>query len=194
MGIRCHGRYQLATAGLGLSTVYGIVKENCWYVLVYSEPGAGTSFKVYFPQSTDGAPVVDLKPYAASPGGSETILFVEDDKAVRELVAQLLVEEGYAVVSTGDADDALKRCVDGEEFDLLVTDMAMPAMSGRELADRVRVFRPGIKTLFISGYADPAARGRDGWGDETFYLQKPFSSDDLAGAVREVLDQKRTAA
>jgi two-component system cell cycle sensor histidine kinase/response regulator CckA len=175
--------------GLGLATVYGIVKQSNGYIWVYSEPGKGTSFKIYFPL-LDQAP----EQYAATPGpqatpsGTETILLAEDATAVRVAARQILERFGYTVLEAANGTDALRAAQNGVAIDLLLTDVVMPEMSGRELVDRFAKLRPKTKVLFMSGYTDDAIVRHGVLRPGTAYLQKPFSPDTLARKVREVLD------
>jgi two-component system, cell cycle sensor histidine kinase and response regulator CckA len=175
--------------GLGLATVYGVIKQSGGNIWLYSEPGFGTTFKLYFPRAD--APVEAGAAKAAdatgSLEGSETILLVEDDPAVRPLVALTLRSYGYAVTDAATPQEALELAARGEPFDLLVTDVVMPGMNGRELAERLTALQPGLKVLFTSGY--PAdAMVRAGIADaSTAYIEKPYLPDELAQSVRTVL-------
>ena len=177
-------------SGLGLSTVFGIVKQSHGSVWVYSEPGHGTTFKIYLPR-TDRDSVRPALP--ASPiRGSETILLVEDEAQVRAIVKRTLERAGYAVLSANGPEEALRLCETSLlQIDLLLTDVVMPQMNGRELAERVRVLRPATKTLFMSGYTDDAIL-RHGVLDEGVpFLQKPVTPSNLTRKVRETLDARR---
>jgi PAS domain S-box-containing protein len=175
--------------GLGLATVYGIVKQSGGYISVYSEVGRGTSFKIYLPR-------ID-KPAAAQPSpakdrpdrGTETILVVEDEPAVLSLSRRALEAQGYLVLAASDASDAL-RVVErhGGTIHLLLTDVVMPGQSGRELADRLATSRPGIRVLYMSGYPGDAVVQHGALPAGSAFLQKPFSPDGLARKVRDVLD------
>jgi CheY-like chemotaxis protein len=175
--------------GLGLSTVYGIVQQSEGHIFVYSEPGRGTSFKIYLPR-------VDEPAERSSAGqgksqksvGRETILLVEDDPQVRDLTHSLLEGCGYTVLATDTMPGVEKHC---REFrgaiHLLLTDLVMPGMTGKEVAVVVSRLRPGIRVLFISGYTDDVIDMHGGLGPETFFLQKPFTSAALAEKVRQAL-------
>jgi PAS domain S-box-containing protein len=173
--------------GLGLSTVYGIVNQSGGSIFVYSEPGQGTTFKVYLPQT--GA--VEMEPAAVADGrgGSETVLLVEDEDIVRRLVQEMLEAQGYRVLAAGDPEEALElSTAHKDRIDLLITDVVMPNMSGRELAVRLHVDRPEMKILYISGYTDRAIVHHGVLAQGTVFLQKPFTGEDLARKVRAVLD------
>jgi two-component system cell cycle sensor histidine kinase/response regulator CckA len=179
--------------GLGLSTVYGIVKQSGGDVWVYSEPGYGATFKVYLPQVAEAAEA--LKPSVAQTGlprGSETILLVEDEGAVRKLVAELLTMSGYTVLQARQGSEALQLCAGyADPIQLLVTEVVMPQMSGRELADRLAPERPEMKVLYISGYTDDAIVHHGLLEAGVAFLQKPFTPESLARKVRQTLDAPR---
>jgi two-component system cell cycle sensor histidine kinase/response regulator CckA len=176
--------------GLGLATAYGVVNQSNGHIWLYSEPGLGSAFKLYFPQSAERVAVAP--PSAAdlpSVRGEETILVVEDDPSVRPLVALLLERYGYHVLATASAEGAIEL-VEGteEEIDLVLTDVVMPGLNGRELAERLETLRPGMKVLFTSGYpADTLVR--HGIADASAaYLEKPYLPDELARKLRQLLD------
>jgi two-component system, cell cycle sensor histidine kinase and response regulator CckA len=172
--------------GLGLAMVHGIVVQSGGYIAVSSEPSHGTTFRIYLPAVAE-TPTETEKP-AANPElrGSETILVVEDHPEVRSLVVASLEAYGYRVIPAADAADALMIFGrQGARIDLVLTDVVMPHMSGRELKERLTKVRPGIKSLFMSGYAtDVLASALE---EDTCFIQKPFSPEELAGRVREVL-------
>jgi len=176
--------------GLGLATVYGIVKQHGGNIWVYSEPGHGTAFKIYFPRAEMSA--VKVEPHRAAARelrGSETILVVEDEPDVRSLVVRLLRSMGYWVLEASRADEAMMVCRRHKgPVHLLLTDVVMPQMSGRDLLDRLRPLRPDVRVLFTSGYTEEALHNRMLEGD-TAFLQKPFTEDALARKVRDVLDE-----
>ena len=177
--------------GLGLATVYGIVKQSNGYIWVESEPGRGTAFQVYLPQSvSEAAKATASAPQEASSGcGSETILLVEDDGAVRKLAATVLTSRGYRVLEAGgvkEAEDLIQQ-VSGA-FDLLLTDMVMPGASGHELAQRVRSRYPAVRVLFISGYSQGTHSWQGPLQPPEEILQKPFTPMSLAARVRQTLD------
>jgi PAS domain S-box-containing protein len=176
--------------GLGLSTVYGIVKQSGGYIWVYSEPGKGTTFKVYLPRV---AGQVDSKPEAveipAAGKGSETILLVEDEEAVRELASRILSAKGYSVVaakSTKEAEQFSER--HAGEIHLLLTDIVMPGTSGRELAGRITGRHPRTRVLYMSGYTDNVLAQGGVLEAGLSFLQKPFTPSALVQKVRDVLD------
>jgi PAS domain S-box-containing protein len=179
--------------GLGLSMVYGIVKQSGGYIWVYSEMGLGTTFKIYLPVTE--APVQSLEPRAAAsaPTGTETILLVEDEDGVRELLEEILTSQGYRVLAASRGVEALQisEFVD-EDIQVLVTDVVMPHMSGHELAMRLRARRPSLRVLYLSGYTDEAIAHRGIVDVDAAFLQKPFTRAALARKVREVLAEVRS--
>jgi CheY-like chemotaxis protein len=175
--------------GLGLSTVYGIVKQSEGYILVYSETGKGTTFKIYFPRVREKAEA-RLLPHEVSepPRGSETILVVEDDKTLREITVKLLQDGGYQVVEAKDADDALRILAASEpDINLLLTDVIMPNKSGAELAKQAKEGHRELRTLFMSGYTGDLV-GRQGvLTEEASFLEKPFTRRSLLSKVYAAL-------
>src|SRR5215472_6580017 len=176
--------------GLGLAMVYGVVKQSGGSIWVHSELGMGTTFEIYLPraQGISEVPAV-RKSQTTLQRGSETVLVVEDDPGVRELVTAMLASKGYTVLAAERPDDVESICQKHSgNIQLLLTDMILPGASGREIAKRVGMLRPGIKVLYMSGYTDDALV-RDHGLDESFaFLQKPFSQGSVAAKVREVLD------
>ena len=173
--------------GLGLSTVQGIAIQSGGHIVVESEPGKGSSFHIYLPVAERPALDPGPLPVAEAEGGTEAILLVEDQQQVCQFVAGVLRCYGYHVVEAVDAADALRRCAE-QSVDMLITDVAMPKMSGVELAKRIRLTLPGLKMLFISGYSQDTHEGNWEFPSGGQFLQKPFSPDALAAKVREVLD------
>ena len=172
--------------GLGLATVYGIVKQSGGDVWVYSEPGEGTVFKIYLPEADGDADIETIEATRdAHCRGDGTILLVEDDAAVRRLLEAALAEDGYTIESAGDADGAL-AVLDRRPVDLLVADVVMPGKSGRVLADEVTARSPRTKVLFISGYAGDALVAR-GVSEDYAFLSKPFDVEELVIKVRKAL-------
>jgi two-component system, cell cycle sensor histidine kinase and response regulator CckA len=173
--------------GLGLSTVYGIVKQSGGYVMVQSEEGRGTTFQIYLPQ-VEGAAENHATPVArAAAGGTETILLVEDEESVRQLVRETLASKGYRVIEAENGEDGL-AVADGEKkIDLVITDVVMPGMGGRELVQQLTVTRPQTKVLYLSGYTEDAVGHEGTMESGTAFLQKPFTLQTLSRKVREVL-------
>jgi CheY-like chemotaxis protein len=175
--------------GLGLSTVYGIVKQSEGYVWVYSEPGRGTTFKLYFPRVGEPAAALRPPPETATLTGTETILLAEDDEMVRPLAKGLLEKLGYTVLEAENAAQALKvASAHRGAIHLLVSDVVMPGASGRELARRLAATRPDTRVLYVSGYTDDAIVHHGMLEPGLHFLQKPFTPAALARKVREVLD------
>ncbi|MBP3956720.1 PAS domain S-box protein [Gemmata sp. G18] len=176
--------------GLGLATVYGIVKQSGGHVAVYSEMGIGTTFKVYFPRAelTAGGSKIQTG-LRLLPGGAETVLLAEDEGAVRALIRRILVERGYTVLEAADGDEAVRVAAghDGP-IHLLITDVVMPDVDGRAVAERVVRDRPELRVLFVSGYTDDAVIRHGVLREGVNFLQKPFSPLVLALKVRDVLD------
>jgi PAS domain S-box-containing protein len=175
--------------GLGLPTVLGIVEQSGGRVSVYSEPGVGTTFKVYMPiggsKPSATAPVAVTT--ATRPSGSGTILLVEDNDAVRRPVTRLLADLGYDVLAANGPEEAI-TLAHGRTIDLLVTDVVMPGMNGRLLSEKLVAAQPSMRVLFMSGYTDDAVIARGVIEPGTAFLQKPFGADRLAQKVRELLD------
>jgi PAS domain S-box-containing protein len=177
--------------GLGLATVYGIVKQSNGFIWAYSEVGQGTTFKIYLPLVAETAGRPPEEAIEAAPSGTETILLVEDAAAVRDATRQILRRFGYTVIDAPNGTVALGEAHFAAHIDLLLTDVVMPGMSGRELAELLGQIRPEIPVLFMSGYTDDAIVRHGLLRPSIAYLQKPFSPDALARKVREVLDRPR---
>lgn len=175
--------------GLGLSTVYGIVKQSGGYIWVYSEPDKGTTFKIYFPRISDAALPMSLEKRPPIQRGTETILVVEDEDAVRDVLRELLASNGYHIICAKDGPSALEIAQSLKRPpDLLITDWVMPNMTGGKLVEKLASQFPNLKTLYISGFAQEG-RGRTLFlKPGTDFLQKPFLRDDLLRKVRAVLD------
>ncbi|HXG89338.1 MAG TPA: ATP-binding protein [Vicinamibacterales bacterium] len=175
--------------GLGLSTAYGIVRQSDGFIHVYSEPGLGTTFRIYLPRSNSDAAVIANTAEATMPTGTEHVLLVEDDPSVRRLSRELLIRLGYSVTeaASGRAGLALGSD-DTRHFDLALCDVILGDMSGPAVYEALRALRPSVRVLYMSGYADEAIV-RTGVLDEGHpFLQKPFTPRDLAAKIREVLD------
>jgi len=175
--------------GLGLATVYGIVKQAGGFIWVYSEPGQGTSFKIYLPEVDATAERTTAVAGARAPRGTETVLLVEDAAAVRAVTKQVLERQGYVVLEAPDGEAALRLAQQHRgPIHLLLTDVVLPRVSGRELAERLTQVRPDMKVLYASGYTDDSVVRHGILELGTAYLQKPFSPESLARKVRNVLD------
>jgi CheY-like chemotaxis protein len=178
--------------GLGLSTSYGIVKQNHGEIVVRSHPGEGAVFSIYLPlvrEPLDSTAIRELE--SPNLAGKETILVAEDEDGVRTVMTDMLRKQGYTVIPVPGGTEALVIGSDlATKLDLLVTDIVMPQMGGRELADRLRGYRPGIKVLFVSGYTEGAIVQAGDLAPGTAFLQKPFSPEDLGLKVRELLEQE----
>ncbi len=177
-----------AGTGLGLSMVYGIVQQSGGAILVNSEPGAGTTFRIYLPQVSAAFESERPEPQIPIAGGTETILLVEDAAAVRSLVRELLEQRGYTVLEARDGGEALavSQSYDGR-IDLLLTDLLMPRMGGHELAKRIRRHQPRVKVIYMSAYSGDALHAAE---KDANFLEKPFKPDGLAAFVRKVLDKQ----
>ena len=176
--------------GLGLATVYGIVKQSGGMIEVYSAPGKGTTFKVYFPREKDAALSSATSADARTEvRGHETVLLVEDEDGVRDLIQELLQENGYTVISARNGREALHSFLTASRpIDLLITDVVMPEMGGPELSRKLREIRPSLRVLFTSGYADNAVVNNGSIDPDAHFLQKPFSPSTLTLKVRDALD------
>ncbi len=174
--------------GLGLSTVYGIVRQSDGWIDVSSDVGMGTTFRVYLPRIDAGAVPEEMATVPAAEGGNETILVVEDQDSVRVFAAAALNQHGYRVLESPDGDDAIALAArHPERLDLLVTDVVLPGMNGKELSERLTKVRPDLKVLFISGYTADVIAERGVLERGVAFLHKPFTPEELAAKVREVL-------
>jgi two-component system cell cycle sensor histidine kinase/response regulator CckA len=176
--------------GLGLSTVYGIVKQSGGNIWVYSEVGRGTSFKIYLPRFDKAVEVVlEKRTEEVSSTGSETVLLVEDEEMVRNMTSEALRESGYRVLEARDTNHAVSLCQTfEEEIHLMLSDVVMPVMSGRVLAEAVAPLRPGMRVLYMSGYTDDHIVHHGVLEEGMNFIEKPFTGDLLAKKVRDVLD------
>ncbi|MGO9123699.1 MAG: ATP-binding protein [Terriglobales bacterium] len=176
--------------GLGLSTVYGVVKQNDGFIDVASEPGKGTTFKIYLPRfEAETTKVPPGEVAGKRPTGTETILLVEDDEAILNLGKMILEKLGYTVLAAQTPKHAINLAEEHPgDLHLLITDVVMPEMNGRELAERLNAFLPGLKCLYMSGYTADVIAHRGILEEGVNFIRKPFGSDDLAAKVRQVLD------
>jgi PAS domain S-box-containing protein len=177
--------------GLGLSTVYGIIKQSDGYVWAYSEPGQGTTFKIYLPvEEADVSTPTPEQAHDPATNG-EVVMVVEDEESVRTMTGRLLASEGYGVLEAANGREALALVASGStRIDLVITDVAMPVVNGRELAERLRQIRPGIPVLFMSGYTDDEMVRRGLIDPDHPFLSKPFTPEVLASKVRALLDRE----
>jgi len=180
---------QAKGTGLGLATVYGIIKQSQGHISVYSEPGVGTTFKVYLPAVSSAVPVAAGKRTVAAIKGNGTVLLVEDEPALRLLAAASLKKLGYAVIEAGNGVEALAAAEKAPRIDVVVADIVMPQMGGPELVEKLRARRTGFVVIFMSGYTEAAALEHAKIGTEAVLLNKPFSAEMLATKIQE-LQQK----
>jgi two-component system, cell cycle sensor histidine kinase and response regulator CckA len=183
--------------GLGLATVHGIVKQTGGTAAVYTEVGEGTTFKIYLPLAEPVERVEPVRVPVAAEGArlGETVVLVEDETQVREIVAHMLEQKGYGVFATADPREALEfAAVEGQSVDLLLTDMVMPHVGGRELAERFQQLQPEACVLYMSGYTEDVVIRRGGFARGAAFIEKPFDSQELAASIRLLLDDVRAAA
>jgi len=177
--------------GPGLATVYGIVTQSGGDGQIYSEPGIGTTFHILLPATDEEPDEVDqAAPQPPTTGHGETVLVVEDEPAIREVMRRILHRNGYRVIMAADGVEALELArAHGGPVDLLMTDVVMPRMLGKEVAERLRAVRPGTPVIYMSGYARPALANAGTLEPGVILLEKPFSEAALLTAVRQVLDE-----
>lgn len=181
--------------GLGLATVYGIIKQSGGYIYTYSELGYGTSFKIYLPKAQeDICKKIDRPGVQTTLSGNERILFVEDDKSLRKVISKILIQLGYKVYQSGSGEEALRVYDKYKDtgIDLLVSDIIMPGMNGRELAETILERNCDMKTLYISGYTDDIIATQGVLDEGVSFLAKPFSIFDIASKIRTILDESDT--
>lgn len=174
--------------GLGLSTVYGIAQQSGGSVSVYSEPGHGTSFKIYLPRIAGNLQITETRVEKAAPGGTETVLLVEDEESVRHMAQEILKLNGYRVLDASNGTEAVKVSEQHQGLiDIMVTDVVMPLLGGRQLAEKLALTRPEMRVLYISGYTDDAIVRHGVLDGRASFLEKPFTPDAFARKIREVL-------
>jgi CheY-like chemotaxis protein len=176
--------------GLGLAMVYGIMKQNNGFITVYSEPDKGTTFRLYLPAQTSEV-TKDVGRTSSSPPvrGDETILLVEDEPAILKMTAMMLKDLGYTVLTASDPFDAIQSAKKhGHSISLLITDVVMPDMNGRDLADTIRTFHPGLKCLYTSGYTADIIAHHGVLDTGIHFIQKPFSKKNLSDKIRTAID------
>ncbi len=181
--------------GLGLSMVYGFARQSRGYVSIESEVGAGTTVSLYLPrhehEETQGHPVA-VRPLDAVPeAAGETVLLVEDEPSVRLLIAEVLRELGYALIEAGNAEMAIPILASTVRLDLMITDVGLPGLNGRQLAEIGRQYRPALKVLFVTGYAEHATKRGDFLGSGMKMVTKPFSLEAVAVTIREMIGSSR---
>jgi CheY-like chemotaxis protein len=186
------GKEIYKSTGLSMSTVYGIVKQNGGFIQIHSEPGKGSTFKIYLPVVTDESESIEKKlAFEDVIKGSENVLIVEDDHPLRKLACKVLQQHGYRILEAQNGEEALQVCEEHDDvIHLLVTDVVMPAISGRELAHRMQTLQPEIKVIYMSGYPDKTISHYGVLEPGMNFIEKPFSPERLVHKVREVLDEK----
>ena len=179
--------------GLGLSTVYGIIKQSDGFIEVASKSGVGTTFKIFLPASGEAAETIELMSAETEPlRGSETILLVEDEEILRQLIKNALEMNGYKVLEARDSREAIMICEQYQEpIDLMLTDVVMPQMNGQALAHRLVQLRPELKVVYMSGYAEDVLFRHGVLDPKIAFLQKPFRQYEMTAKVRKVLDSRR---
>ncbi|MGZ4839606.1 MAG: ATP-binding protein, partial [Terriglobales bacterium] len=176
--------------GLGLASVYGIVQQSGGHIWLYSEPGTGTTFKIYFPRVYDRTETASTRRPAAKSRGSETVLLVEDHALLRKVTTEMMRDMGYTVEVADTAEAALEIARSNREIHLLVTDVVMPEMNGLTLRDHVVALRPKMRTLLMSGYSGDVISQYGEIGAGTALLTKPFTAEALGAQMRSLLDEK----
>jgi CheY-like chemotaxis protein len=174
--------------GLGLTIVYGIIKQHNGSVHVGSEPGKGTTFNIYLPLIKGQAVNEDAKMYTPLVCGKETLLIAEDEEIIRVFIKRTLEKAGYRVIVACNGEEAAARFKEHDDISLVLSDVVMPRKNGKEMLDEIRKVKPGIKVLFISGYAADVLQEKGIFVKNTEFMTKPFRKDDLLQKVREVLE------